>query len=109
MAVPPGVSTFAEADYLYGAGPLTLLIEQVDRTHPVRYDGDAWLEVHGIQIDFRGEAIGHRSALIRARRLPTTGLPDWPLRVAGAPPAGSGGRTHQQPASRPTRDGEQRA
>jgi hypothetical protein len=85
MALPPGAYVFAEADYMYGVGPLTLRIERVDRAHPIRHDGDTWLQVDGVQLGYRDAEIGRRSALIRARRLPTGVLPDWP--GPAAPPA----------------------
>jgi hypothetical protein len=88
MAVPPAAYVFAEADYMYGVGPLTLRIEVVDHARPVSYDRDIWLQVDGVQLDYRGADIGHRSALIRRRCLPTGVLPDWPARTA-APPADS--------------------
>ena len=79
MTVPRGAYVFAEADYLYGAGPLTLRIEQIDYAHPVTHDRDVWLQVDGEQLDFRGADVGHRSALIRRRRLPITLQQlDWP-------------------------------
>lgn len=86
MAAPHEAYVFADADYMYGAGPLTLRIESVDRAHPVQHEGDIWLQVDGVQLDYRGATIGHRSALVRARRLPAAVLPDWPPRVAAAPP-----------------------
>jgi hypothetical protein len=54
MAVPPGAYVFAEADYMYGVGPLTLRIERIDHAHPVHYERDIWLQVDGVQLDYRG-------------------------------------------------------
>lgn len=61
---------FAEPDYRYGVGPVTMRIEHVDRAHPVRYEGETWYEVVGVQIGHNGAELGRRSVLVRARRLP---------------------------------------
>jgi hypothetical protein len=82
MAVPLGAYVFAESDYLYGVGPLTLRIERVDHAHLVTYNRDLWLQVDGVHFDYRGVEIGNRSALIRRRCLPTAVLPDSPARTA---------------------------
>jgi hypothetical protein len=66
---PDGVHVFAEPDYLYGVGSVTMRIEQIDRASPVRYDGEIWYQVEGVQIGYNGAELGHRSVLVRARRL----------------------------------------
>ena len=76
MAVPPRAYVFAEADYMYGAGRLTLRIDRVDHVHPVVHDHDVWLHVNGIELDYRGVDVGRRSALIRRRCLPDAVLCD---------------------------------
>jgi hypothetical protein len=64
------VSRFAEADYCYGVGPLTIRIERIDWAAPVLYDGENWYEVHGVEIGMNGTVVGRRQALVRGRRLP---------------------------------------
>ena len=66
--IPP-VSRFSESDYCYGSGPLTIRLERVDWARPVRYDGENWYEVDGIEVAFDGRDIGRRRALIRGRCL----------------------------------------
>jgi hypothetical protein len=74
MADSQQVQVFAEADYLYGAGSLTLRIDRVDPAHPVHHDGEMWLHVDGVELGYDGAEIGHRSALVRARCLPAAVL-----------------------------------
>jgi hypothetical protein len=64
------VSRFAEADYCYGVGPLTIQIEKIDWATPVLYDGENWYEVHGVEVGINGAILGRRQALVRGRRLP---------------------------------------
>jgi hypothetical protein len=45
-------------------------IEHVDRANPVRYDGETWYPVVGVQIGHNGAGRGRRSVVVRARRLP---------------------------------------
>ena len=59
-----------EADYAYGTGALRLRIQRVDWTHPVRYAGDNFYRVDGMQVTADGTELGHREALIRSSRLP---------------------------------------
>jgi hypothetical protein len=61
---------FAEADYRYGVGRLTLRVERIDRGHPVEYDGELWLWVEGVQLGHNGVEVGRRRVLIRLRCLP---------------------------------------
>ena len=44
-----------EADYLYGAGAVTLVINGVDRIF--RYAGEDWVELHGRQVMTGGATI----------------------------------------------------
>ena len=72
MTAPTGrVLTFAEPDYQYGAGPLKLRVEHIDRANPVRYDGENWYRVDGVQISGNGAELGRRQVLVRGRRLPS--------------------------------------
>jgi hypothetical protein len=64
------VYAFAEADYCYGIGTLTLRLERIDWDHPVPYEGDIWLEVQGRVIDRTGQEGPRRTVLVRAARLP---------------------------------------
>jgi hypothetical protein len=61
---------FAEPDYRYGVGPLTLRVEHVDWTTPISVDGQIWYCVTGMEIDRAGVDRQTRQALIRASRLP---------------------------------------
>jgi hypothetical protein len=67
------VVVFAEKDYCYGRGPLTLRIGRIDYAHPVRYDGDVFYRVQGVQLSWTGAEILDREVLVRARRLPGPG------------------------------------
>lgn len=60
----------AEPDYMYGAGPLKLRIECVDRARPTAYEGDIWYRVVGVQIAGSGAELSRREVLVRGRRLP---------------------------------------
>jgi hypothetical protein len=75
MNAPAQVSRFAEADYCYGVGPLTIRVERIDWASPVLYDGEKWYEVHGLEIGVNGAVIGRRQALVRGRRLPPPPAP----------------------------------
>jgi hypothetical protein len=85
------VSQFAEPDYLYGVGSLTMRVESIDWSSPTRYDGENWYWVKGIEMTTDGREIGPRQALVRGRRL-------VPPRKAtrssgrGSPPPASGER-----------------
>jgi hypothetical protein len=61
---------FAEADYCYGIGPLTLRVDRVEWARPIPYEGDTWLEVEGTVIDPAGREGSRRQVLVRAGRLP---------------------------------------
>ncbi|GAB1643653.1 hypothetical protein KRMM14A1259_40760 [Krasilnikovia sp. MM14-A1259] len=61
---------FAETDYCYGQGPLTLKVDRVEWAKPVPHDGDTWLEVEGVVIDPAGREGARRQVLVRALRLP---------------------------------------
>ena len=62
-------SVFAEPDYCYGSGPLTLRVEHVGWEKPVLYDGEDWYPVEGVEIAHDGTELGRRQVLIRGRRL----------------------------------------
>jgi hypothetical protein len=64
------VQQFAESDYCYGVGPLTMKVDRVSWHHPVPHDGDTWLEVDGTVIDPVGHESERRHVLVRAARLP---------------------------------------
>ena len=64
------VHEFAEADYCYGVGTLTMRLDRIDWDRPVPHEGDTWLEVEGVVIDCRGQARARRQVLVRAQRLP---------------------------------------
>ncbi|GID93018.1 hypothetical protein Adi01nite_24300 [Amorphoplanes digitatis] len=63
------VSQFAESDYCYGTGTLTIKVERVDWSRPVLYDGENWYEVEGVEVAVDGRELGRRQALVRGRRL----------------------------------------
>jgi hypothetical protein len=65
------VHEFAETDYCYGVGALTIKVDRVEWDRPVPHEGDMWLEVEGIVIDPTGHEGARRQVLVRARRLPT--------------------------------------
>src|SRR5215210_4548117 len=58
------VQAFAETDYCYGVGPLHLRMDRIDWSRPVRYDGDTWYYVHGVQIGQEGMELGQRQVLV---------------------------------------------
>jgi len=68
------VVTLSESDYQYGIGPLTLRLEQVDRAHPMPYDGEDWFPVQGVQMTTNGEDLRRRWVVVRGRRLPGGGV-----------------------------------
>ena len=61
------VHEFAEADYCYGVGTLTLRVDRIDWDRPVPYEGDTWLEVEGIVVDRTGREGARRQVLVSAR------------------------------------------
>jgi hypothetical protein len=81
---------------MYGAGPLALRIDHVDHAHPVRYEGETWLRVEGMQVNTGGADIGRRSALVRARRLPPA------LQHRNVGPSGSGSPRSNQKTNQRT-------
>ncbi|MCA2215758.1 hypothetical protein [Jidongwangia harbinensis] len=71
LSVPRGpLHEFAEVDYCYGVGPLTLRVDRIGWDRPVPHDGDTWLEVEGVVISPAGREGARRLVLVRARRLP---------------------------------------
>ena len=73
--IQPGVPrrpryAFAEHDYCYGVGTLTMTIERIGWDHPVPYEGDTWLEVQGTVVDRTGHDGARRTVLVRAALLP---------------------------------------
>jgi hypothetical protein len=64
------VHEFAESDYCFGIGALTMKVDRIDWERPVPYEGDTWLEVEGTIIDPSGREGPRRQVLVRARRLP---------------------------------------
>jgi hypothetical protein len=60
----------AEVDYCYGTGQITLRVERIDRANPVRYDGENFYLVTGVQLTPSGAELGRREVLVRGRRLP---------------------------------------
>ena len=65
----PVTVTFHERDYRYGAGPLTMRLERIDRSRPVRLDGEDWYLVAGVEIGWNGTELDGREVLVRAHRL----------------------------------------
>jgi hypothetical protein len=71
VTLPPDLTiTFGENDYRFGAGPLTLRLEHVDRVRPVHIDGEAWYQVTGVQVGWNGNDLDRREVLIRGTRIP---------------------------------------
>jgi hypothetical protein len=66
---------FAEADYCYGIGPLTLRADHIDWANPVQYDQDTWYYVVGVESTASGIELGRRRVLVRGRRLPAPEQP----------------------------------
>ncbi len=64
------VHEFAETDYCYGLGTLTMKVDRVCWDHPIPHEGDTWLEVEGTVIDPAGRESEHRQVLVRGGRLP---------------------------------------
>ncbi len=64
------VHQFAETDYCYGQGTLTMKVDRIEWDRPVPYEGDTWLEVEGVVIDRTGHPGARRQVLVRAGRLP---------------------------------------
>lgn len=64
------VQVFAETDYCYGIGSLTLRVHRVEWAKPIPYEGDTWLVVEGTVIDQAGREGSRRQVLVRACRLP---------------------------------------
>ena len=61
---------FAEQDYCYGVGTLTMTIDRIGWDHPVPYEGDTWLEVRGTVTDHTGQDGARRTVLVRSALLP---------------------------------------
>jgi hypothetical protein len=66
------VLTFAESDYLYGTGAITIRVQHVHRERPITYGGDTWYEINGAQLDFANREQGQRTVLVRVARLRRT-------------------------------------
>jgi hypothetical protein len=64
------VLTLAESDYQYGVGPLTLRVEQIDRSCPMPSEGEDWFPVEGVQTGASGRYLGRRQVVVRGSRLP---------------------------------------
>jgi hypothetical protein len=63
---PGRVSTFDESDYLFGTGPLRMIVDSVDWSRPRLHDGETWYDVHGIEIAEDGRVIGPRWTTVKA-------------------------------------------
>ncbi|MEV4515986.1 hypothetical protein AB0K00_44390 [Dactylosporangium sp. NPDC049525] len=59
-----------ERDYRYGAGPLRLRVEAVDRSGAIAFDGEPWLPVRGVRLRRDGTEVGPVQVLVRAAQLP---------------------------------------
>lgn len=70
MTSQPAPRVFADTDYCYGTGPLTLRIQHIDWDRPIRYADDIWYHVNGVEMAKTGMERGRRHVLIRGRRLP---------------------------------------
>jgi hypothetical protein len=64
------VMVFDERDYRYGAGPLRLRVQAVDRSGAITLDGEPWLPVRGVQLRRDGTEVGPVRVLVRAAQLP---------------------------------------
>ena len=85
------VHEFAETDYCYGIGTLTIKIDRVGWDRPVPHEGDTWLEVEGTVLDRAGREGVRRQVLIRARRLPDPPPPRKRPRSLPCDPVGRSG------------------
>ena len=74
MTTPAGPVTLRllDRDYCYGLGPVEIRVEHIDRANPVRYDGDTFYRVEGMQIGHNGAEVGRLEVLVRSRCLPRT-------------------------------------
>jgi hypothetical protein len=63
------VWVFAESEYLFGAGPLHMIIDHVDWSHPRTHEGQTWFDVHGTEVSADGRVIGPRQTAVKAGRL----------------------------------------
>ena len=68
-------TVFAEPDYCYGFGPLTLRIEHIGWDKPVWYDGEKWYPVDGVELAHDKSELGRRQVLVRGRRLSSQPAP----------------------------------
>ncbi|MFI5896815.1 hypothetical protein ACIA5D_42615 [Actinoplanes sp. NPDC051513] len=64
--------TFEETDYLFGSGPLHLIIDNIDWSRPRVYNGQNWYDVRGTEVSADGRVIGPRQSTVRASRLRTS-------------------------------------
>ncbi|MEV6850352.1 hypothetical protein [Actinoplanes sp. NPDC051411] len=65
------VLTLAEADYLFGAGTLYLLVTRVRWNAPQRHEDEVWYEVDGVEMTVDGRKVVPRTAVVRGSRLRT--------------------------------------
>jgi hypothetical protein len=55
--------------WCYGQGPIRVRVERIDRANPVRYDGENFYRVEGMQVSPTGAELGRREVLVCGRRL----------------------------------------
>ncbi|MDR7280098.1 hypothetical protein [Catenuloplanes atrovinosus] len=65
---PGDVLVLAEPDYKFGAGDLTLLVDDV--MHIQRLPDGLWLYVRGVRLDNSGHARDPRQVLVRMTAIP---------------------------------------
>jgi hypothetical protein len=70
MTAPARVVVILEPDYQFGMGELRLRVERVDLANPVRYDGENWYRVEGVQLTKNGAEVGARQVPVYGRRPP---------------------------------------
>jgi hypothetical protein len=63
------VLAVAEADYLFGAGTLYLLVTRVRWSAPQRHEDEVWYEVDGVEMTADGRQVAPRTAVVRGSRL----------------------------------------
>ncbi|MEU4420889.1 hypothetical protein AB0F81_09695 [Actinoplanes sp. NPDC024001] len=63
------VWTFDEPDYLFGTGPLRMIVERVDWSQPRMRDGETWFDVQGVEVTADGRVVGPRRTTVKASRL----------------------------------------
>jgi hypothetical protein len=70
MTAPARVVVILEPDYQFGMGELRLRVERVELANPVRYDGENWYRVEGVQLTKNGAEVGARQVPVYGRRPP---------------------------------------